>query len=400
MPKFLGKIEFPVTVELGKGLEGAITNLTKIGYVDGEAGHLVYRGYTIEELCEHSNYAEVAYLLIFGKLPTSAEIAGFGAKLQAAAALPPAVVKVIDALPRDCSPMNALQTAVAAAGCVDREGPVITTHASDPINAVEVETNVGIRVLSLTRTAAAFLARIREGGTIVQPDPALSFASNYYYMMTGKKPDAITAKVMDVLLILQADHGMNASTFTAMVVHSSMSDMYSTVAAAIGSLRGPLHGAANQAALDDLLTVGSPENAKTWVADRMAKSQKVMGFGHRVYKAYDPRATVLKRYAEMLCKAHGKEKLFHTAAAIEENVMAAMKAAGKPIFPNVDFYSGVVYHVLGFAAPFFPVIFAVGRTAGWVARVLEYLPENRIFRPRAVYTGEMEQKYVPIGERR
>ena len=400
MPKFLGKIEFPVTIELGKGLEGAITNITKIGYVDGDAGKLVYRGFPIEELCEHSNYAEVAFLLIYGHLPTQSEIEGFREKLQAGATLPPAVAKVIDTLPRDASPMNILQAAVAAGGCVDREAPIVTTHASDPANAVEVETNVGIRVLSMTRSAAAYIARARQGGGVVSPDPALPFASNYYYMMTGQKPDPITAKVMDVLLILQADHGMNASTFTGMVVHSSMSDMYSTVAAAIGSLRGPLHGAANQAALDDLLTVGSPDNAKAWVDERMAKGQKVMGFGHRVYKAYDPRATVLKRYAEMLCKQHGKEKLFATAAAVEEHVLAAMKAAGKPIFPNVDYYSGVVYHVLGFAAPFFPVIFAVGRTAGWVSRVLEYMPENRIFRPRAVYTGEVDQKYVPMSERK
>ncbi|MBX3397065.1 MAG: citrate/2-methylcitrate synthase [Phycisphaerae bacterium] len=400
MPKFLGKVEFPVTIELGKGLEGAITNITRIGYVDGEEGHLIYRGYSIEELCEHSNYSEVAYLLIFGKMPTRAEQDAFSAKLQAGAVLPPAVVKVIDALPRDASPMNVLQAAIAAAGCIDREAPIVTTHASDPATAVEIETNVAIRVLSLTRAAAAYIARAREGLPIVSPDPSLSFAANYYYMMTGKKPDPITTKVMDVLLILQADHGMNASTFTAMVVHSSMSDMYSTVAAAIGSLRGPLHGAANQAALDDLLTVGGPDEAKAWVEARLARGQKVMGFGHRVYKAYDPRATVLKRYAEMLCKQHGMEKLFRTAAAIEEHVLAAMKATGKPIFPNVDFYSGVVYHVLGFSAPFFPVIFAVGRTAGWVARVLEYLPENRIFRPRAVYNGDTNLKYPPVSDRK
>ncbi len=282
MAKFLGKIEFPCTIELGRGLEGAITNITQVGFVNGEEGTLNYRGYTIEDLCENSNYAEVAYLLMFGKLPIRDEIEGFRTKLQAAATLPDQVVKVIQSLPRDAYPMNLLQAAVAAAGCVDKEGPLVAEYASNPADALKVETNVGIRVLSQTRTAAAFIARAREGATVVAPDPALSFASNYYYMMTGQKPDAITSKIMDVLLILQADHGMNASTFTAMVVHSTLSDMYSTVAAAIGSLRGPLHGAANQAALDDLLTVGSPENAKEWVEERIAKGQKVMGFGHRV----------------------------------------------------------------------------------------------------------------------
>ena len=399
MPKFLGKVEFPCTIEQGRGLEGAITNGTQIGFVDGEAGSLNYRGHQIGDLCEKSSFGETAYLLMFGKLPQKHELDGFRAKLQQGAALPDPVHKIIETLPRDAYPMNALQTVVAAIGCYDRDAMKVTEHVNDPAAALAMETEVAIRVLSRTRTAAAAIARARQGKPLLQADPALSFAGNYFYMMTGEKPDEITAKVMDVVLMLQADHGMNASTFTAMVVHSSLSDMYSTIAAAIGSLRGPLHGAANQAALDELLTVGSPENAKKWVQEKFAKGQKIMGFGHRVYKAYDPRATVLKRYAEVLCKRKGMEKLYATAAAVEDEAIAAMKAAGKPIFPNVDFYSGVIYYALGFTAPFFPVIFAVGRTAGWVARVLEYLPENKLFRPRAAYDGPTQVEYIPMSQR-
>ena len=204
---------------------------------------------------------------------------------------------------------------------------------------------------------------------------------------------------MDVCLILQADHGMNASTFTAMVVHSSLADLYSTIAAAIGSLRGPLHGGANEAALADIQSIGGPQNVKPWLEKRLIEGQKIIGFGHRVYKAYDPRAKILKKHAEVLCREKGFDSLYQTAAAVEDQVGAAMKAAGRQIYPNVDFYSGLVYHALGFPTPLFPVIFAVARTAGWLARVLEYLPENRIFRPRAVYTGPTDRTYVPIDQR-
>ncbi|MCG8406659.1 MAG: citrate/2-methylcitrate synthase [Phycisphaerales bacterium] len=399
MAKFFGRIEFPCTIELGRGLEGAITNVTQIGYVDGQAGALIYRGYSIEDLCEHSNFEEVAYLLMFGKLPTASERADFETKLQQGGTLPEPVMHLIEAKPKDAHPMNVLQSAVAALACYDEESLEVTHNVSDPAAAMKAETDVAIRILARTRTVASAIARARLGRPLIQPDPELDFTSNYLYMMTGEKPDEVTRRVMDVCLILQADHGMNASTFTAMVVHSSLSDMYSTIAAAIGSLRGPLHGGANEAALADLQTIGNPENAKTWSQEKMSKGEKIIGFGHRVYKALDPRATVLKRHAEVLCKQKGFESLFETANTVEREVTAAMEAKGKKIYPNVDFYSGLVYHALGFPTPLFPVIFAVSRTAGWLARVLEYLPENRIFRPRAVYSGQTDQTYVPIDQR-
>ncbi len=399
MPKFMGRIEFPCTIELGRGLEGAITNITKIGHVNGEEGKLIYRGYSVGDLCEHTTFEETAYLLMFGKLPTRAELREFETRLRASGRLPEPAKKLLESLPADAHPMNLLQSVVATLGCFDKDAVDVTHHLSNPADALPKETEVAVRLLSLVSTIGAAIARRRRGLKLIDPNPELSFTANYLYMMSGEKPDAVTERTMDVCMILQADHGMNASTFTAMVVHSTLSDLYSTIAAAIGSLRGPLHGGANEAALDDLGAIGGPEKAKAWVADRIARGEKIVGFGHRVYKAYDPRAVVLKKYAETLCKQLGEESLYRTAAAVEDEVVAAMQAKGKPIYPNVDFYSGLVYHCLGFEAPIFPVIFAVARTAGWVARVLEYLPENRIFRPRAVYNGALDEKVTSIDQR-
>jgi citrate synthase len=341
----------------------------------------------------------VAYLLIHGKLPTRGELSGFSEQLHCEATLPAHTVKLLENMPRDAHPMNLLQAAISAMGCNDPAAREIAEHTSNPASGLKVETEVGIRVLSRLRTVASAIARVRKGQPILPPDPSLGFTANYLYMMSGERPDPVTEKVIDVTLILQADHGMNASTFTAMVVHSCLSDMYSTIAAAIGALRGPLHGGANEQALDDLKEIGGPQNAKAWVAERMAKGEKIIGFGHRVYKTYDPRARVLKKQAEKLCRDRGMADLYETAVAVDDAVCAHMKAAGKPIFPNVDFYSGLVYQAIGFPPPLFPVIFAVARTAGWVARVLEYLPENRIFRPRAAYEGAMDTKFVPIDSR-
>jgi len=399
MAKFVGRIEFPCTVELGRGLEGAITNVTQIGYVDGEAGKLVFSGYSIEDLYEHSSYEEVAYLLLFGKLPTRSELSAFEDKLRHSGNLPTPVMDLIASMPREAHPMNVLQSAVAALGCCDDGAQAVTRHVSDPAAALPVETDVAIRVLALTRTAAAAIARAREGKPMLQPDPELGFSANYLYMMSGERPDEMTGRMMEIALILQADHGMNTSTFTAMVTHSCLSDLYSTVAAAIGSLRGPLHGGAYEAALADLMSVGSPEKAGDWVERRMTAGRKIIGFGHRVYRTHDPRVGILKSHAEALCREKGLSALYETAVKVDEVVCAAMAAKGKKIFPNISFYSGLAYHALGFAGPLFPVIFAVARTAGWLARVLEYLPENRIFCPRAVYAGPSERRYVPIDER-
>jgi citrate synthase len=244
---------------------------------------------------------------------------------------------------------------------------------------------------------AAAIARIRKGQEPVDPDPSLDHTANFLYMALGEKPNDLMAKVMDVSMILHADHGMNASTFTCMVVNSSLSDLYSSVCAGIGSLKGPLHGGANERALAEMLPLKSEEEAMAYVQDCIANKKKIMGFGHRVYKAYDPRAKVLGEYSQEVTEKMGMSHLYKIAKKVEDEVIAAYGERG--IFPNVDFYSGTIYYALGIDVPLFTPIFAVSRVAGWVSRVLEYLPENRIFRPRAVYVGEMERDYVPIGQR-
>ncbi|MBN2561723.1 MAG: citrate synthase/methylcitrate synthase [Phycisphaerae bacterium] len=394
-----GRIDFPCTVELGRGLEGAITNVTRIGHVDGEEGKLILRGYSIEDLCAHASFEEVAHLLLFGELPSGNDLAEFEQKLRESADLPEPVIRLIESMPPDAHPMNVLQSAVAALACYDKECQAVTRHTSDPAKALPVETEVAIRVLARTRTAASAIARARMGKPPLEPVPGLSFTGNYLYMMNGERPDEMTERVMELALIMQADHGMSTSTFTAMVVHSTLSDLYSTIAAAIGSLRGPLHGGAYEAALADLMTIGSPDNVERWVEKRMASGQRIIGFGHRVYRTHDPRVGLLKRRAEALCRRRGLEDLFKTAAKVDKTVCAAMAKKGRKIFPNISFYSGVLYHALGIAPPLFPVVFAVARTAGWLARVLEYLPENRLFCPTAAYAGPADRPYVPIDRR-
>jgi len=397
MAQFRGSVHWPVTVELNPGLDGAVTNETAIGYVDGQAGRLNYRGYSIEQLCEHATFEEVTHLLVFGRLPDRAAFQRFKRDLASSREIPGGVIAALRQLPRDANPMAALQAGAAALGAFDPHADDGATHMADPANAVEGETRTALRIVSQLATVGAAIARLRTGGHLVAPDPELGHTANFLYMLTGNRPDALTERVMDVAMILHADHGMNASTFTGMVVHSSMSDMYSSVAAAIGSLKGPLHGGANERALAELMTIQGPEDARRYVTETLDAGRRVLGFGHRVYKAYDPRATVFRSYAKQLCEQKHESKLFATAEAVEKAVIERL--GGKGIFPNVDFYSGIVYHELGIDTRLFTVLFAVARVSGWVARILEYLPDNRIFRPRAVYTGPETLSYTPIDQR-
>ncbi|MGB2698189.1 MAG: citrate synthase/methylcitrate synthase [Candidatus Zixiibacteriota bacterium] len=387
-PKFVGKIEWPTTIQLGKGLEGAITGETTIGYVDGEKGWLVYRGYNIFDLAEHSNFEETSYLLMFGKLPTKKELDDFNKKLLGYREVPDEVIETLKRIPKDVHPMAAMRTGVSVLGCFDPK-------ADD--TSVENETDIGIKLIAQMSTIAGAVARIRHGKEPLKPDPGLDHSTNFLYMMTGEKPDEFSTKVMDVSLILHADHGMNASTFTTMVTNSSLSDMYSSICAGICSLKGPLHGGANERALAEMMQIKDEDNAVKYVKDCVDNKKKIMGFGHRVYKAYDPRAKVLGQYSQKVTEMKNMANLYKIAKKVEEEVIKAYGERG--IFPNVDFYSGTIYYAMGIEIPMFTPIFAVSRVSGWVARVLEYLPQNRIFRPRAVYVGPMEQKYVPMDKR-
>jgi citrate synthase len=390
-PQFVGQAEFPMKLEVGRGLEGAVACETKIGYVNGTKGWLIYRGYNIFDLALHSSFEETAYLLLFGDLPNKEQMEAFRAKLLAAREVPAVILESLQKLPTaETHPMSALRTAVSLLGMFDPK-------AED--TSVENEREIAIRLISQMATLAGAVARIRKGQEPVAPRKDLGHAANFLYMMNGEEPDEEAARVMDISLILHADHGMNASTFTCMVINSSLSDMYSTVVGGIGSLKGPLHGGANERVLYDLEEIGSPENVESWFAKARETKRKVMGFGHRVYKAYDPRARILGPLAERLSRRNPDvQKLYEIAVRLDQAVTSELGKT-KRIFPNVDFYSGIVYRALGIETAMFTPIFAVSRVAGWTARVLEYLAENRIFRPRAIYTGPIQREYVPLESR-
>jgi len=387
-PTYRDDFEFPVTVELGPGLEGAITNKTKIGYVDGQAGRLVYRGYSIEDLCERSTYEETAYLLVFGRLPTLNELENFKGKLKRFRTVPDEVVAHVKRLAPVCHPMATLRTAVSKLGALDPKAEDVS---------LENETELGIQLISCVATLVAMIGRIRKGEEPVASDPRLDHAANFLWMLDGEKPDPFHARVMDSCFIMHADHGMAASTMIAIMVSASLSDMYSAIVGAIASLKGPLHGGANERVIEYLLTLDDEGAARAFVRDCVARKERIYGFGHRVYKTYDPRARILKRYCEEASRLAHTEKLLQIAGVVEDEVIKVYGEKG--IFPNVDFYSPVLYHAMGIEGPLFTPIFAASRTAGWLARILEYRPENRIFRPRAVYVGEHDRAYVPVNQR-
>ncbi len=381
--QFVGKTEFK------KGLEGAITNESSISYVDGANGKLIYRGFSIDDLCQGGGgYEETAYLLIDGELPKKDQLDAFKEDLAGRRAIPQAVKDLITQIAPNTHPMNSLRTAVSMLGC---------------LNPKEFEVNVDNDLdiaMSLTAqfpTVVGAIQRARKGEPIVDPDPSRSLSDDFMRMMTGEDPDARTAEVMDMALIIHAEHGMNASTFSAMVTNSSLTDLYSSICAGIGSLKGPLHGGANEATLKTFNEIGDPGKTEEWFAAAKAKKQKVMGFGHRVYRAYDPRAVIFDPVAKEFAERAGTGHLYEIAKKLEALVVADL--GGKGIFPNVDFFSGLIYNAMGIDTDMFTPIFAVARIAGWSARILEYLPDNRVFRPRAVYVGDLESHYVPIGER-
>ncbi len=383
-PALTHKVDWPVACTINHGLDGAIANETKIGYVNGSKGWLIYRGYNIFDLAAHSTFEEVTYLLITGKAPTRAELDEFKQKLFGYMGVSE-TIKHLSALPiAKMNPMAGLSLGVN-----------ILRHEGEGVDNLDA----AFRLVGGLAAITGAVARTRAGEKPVAPDPELSFAGNFLYMMTGKKPTPTATRIMDVALILHADHGSNASTFTAMVVASTLSDLFFAVDAGIGALNGPLHGGANAEVLLVLKEIGSVDKVKSWYEQARAAKRKIMGFGHRVYKAYDPRARILEPLAAHLAQGHEEaRKLIDIAHALEQEVISTL-GAQKGIFPNVDFYSGLVYQNMEIPRELFTPIFAVSRVAGWAARVLEYVEDNRIFRPRAVYVGPFHDKFTPIEER-
>ncbi len=371
-----------------KGLDNVYVKESKICFIDGEASRLFYRGYSIEDLAEHSTFEETTYLLIYGRLPTKSELEEFQRRIESYRPLEPGIMQLIRSFPKTSHPMDALRTAVSALALYD---PEPTTESMDArIGKV-------LRILAKTPTMIAAFDRIRNGKEPVTPRAGLSHAADFLYMLTGNQPDPYDAHVMDVVLVLHAEHEMNASTFSCTVTASTLPDMYSVISSGIATLRGPLHGGANEAALRTVLEVGDPSKAEAYVVEALAQKKRIMGFGHRVYKTWDPRYRILKKIGEDLAAKKGQTKLFETAVAVESSALKHL--AGSPIFPNVDSYSGIVFNILGIPTDLFTPIFAMSRIAGWSAHTLEYVEANRLIRPKALYVGEIGLPYTPIEQR-
>jgi len=377
-------------IEYSKGLAGVISSTSEMSFIDGEKGFLMYRGIPIESMAENSTFEETSYFLLFGELPTKTELDDFIAYLKEYRKLTPEEINWIKNFPKNGHPMDALKTCVSLMSMEEPPPP-------GEKETIEEITESGKKIIARLPSFVAAFDRARNGKDILQPDDTLPHATNFLYMLHGEVPDEDSAKVLDVALILHADHGMNASTFATMVTSSTLSDMYNSIGTGIGTLKGPLHGGANERVVAMLKEIGSPDNVEGFMKKALEERRKIMGFGHRVYKAYDPRASILKGYAKKLT---GKEesKLVETAIKVEEVMIREL--GEKRIFPNVDFYSGFAYKAIGIPTDLFTPIFAMSRVSGWAGHVLEYRKENRIFRPRAAYIGPEGVKYTPIEERK
>ncbi len=376
-------------IDFARGLEGVHVATTAISWIDGQNGVLLYRGIPIEEIAKHSNFEETSYLILYGKLPTKQQLEEFDAALKKNREIPDDLLDVIRKFPKDTHSMHVIRTAISFLGGFDPD-------AED--NTPEANYEKSIKIIAKFPTVVAAASIIRRGLEVIPPDSSLSMAANFLYMMSGEKPTAEEEKIMDTIMILHIEHGMNASTFSSIVTISTLADIYSAITSAIGTLKGPLHGGANERALRMIKEIGTRDNVRQYVENALANKQKIMGFGHRVYKAYDPRAKILRGYAESLSKSRGDMSGIEIAEEIEKIMIE--KVGGKGIFPNVDFYSGLVYSHLNIPMEDFTPIFAMARSVGWCAHVMEYLEQNRIFRPRAVYVGSKDAHYVPIDERK
>jgi citrate synthase len=375
------------TAVAAKGLEGIVAANSGICWIDGDAGVLAYRGIDIHELASRSNFEETTYLLWHGKLPTQAELKEFTGKLAAARRVNPAIYDLLRSFPKSGTPMEALRTAVSALSFYDPDERAVD-HDSNVRKAFDLTAQIAMIV-------AAF-DRIRKGKAVVEPDPSLSHAGNFLYMLNGEKPSETATKAFDVALILHADHELNASTFAARVIAATLSDIHSAITGAIGALKGPLHGGANEAVMRMLFEIEkSGEDPVEHVKQMLANKKKVSGFGHRVYHTEDPRATHLRRMSEDLGRSANNAKWFEMSRQIELYIKSEKK-----LNANVDFYSASTYTTLGIDIDLFTPIFAISRIAGWSAHVIEQLNDNRLIRPRAEYIGpEYPSAYTPIAQR-
>ena len=373
---------------LKPGLEGIPVTQSSICEIDGNKGKLFYRGYDIGELAQKSSFLETAFLLIWGELPSASELRDFEAEVQMHRRLSFRVRDMMKCFPESGHPMDALQSSAASLGLF---------YSRRAIDDPKYVYNAVIRLIAKIPTMIAAFQLIRKGHDPIQPRDDLTYSSNFLYMLTEKEQDPLAAKVFDKCLILHAEHSLNASTFSARVTASTLTDPYAVVASAVGTLAGPLHGGANEDVIAMLESIKDPENASSFIDNSLKNKRKIMGFGHREYKVKDPRAIILQELAEELFDRFGKDEMYEIAKRLEEE--AIPKLGPKGIYPNVDFYSGLVYRKLGIPRDLFTPIFAISRVAGWLAHWREQLGANRIFRPSQIYTGYECRKWTPLDQR-
>lgn len=377
-------------VEYAKGLEGVIAAESEICQIDGTKGKLYYRGYSIEELAQYSSFEETTYLLLYEKLPSEQELEDFTLSMRRCRTLQQPIQDMIGHFPEAGSPMELLQSVISyLSGCVEHQ-----IQHSATCNCRRT-----LHQISQTATVLATYQRFKEGKSYLEPRMDLSQGANFLYLLRDQEPSPEEGHIFDTCLLLHAEHGFNASTFTARVVASTYSTCYCSISAAIGSLAGFLHGGANERVMNMVDEIGTKENIDSWLEEALEQHRKVMGMGHRVYKTKDPRAIVMERMLKELSQQKGDFGLYEFLKQLEESFGALMEKKGKPVHPNVDFFSGAVYTLLGIPRYLFTPIFAAARSAGWLAHILEQRKDNRLFRPRALFNGPEPRAYVPIEKR-
>lgn len=369
-----------------EGLEDVVALSSEICFIDGDEGRLVYRGYDIHDLVKGSaSFEEVVYLLWHGELPTKEQLSDFDKELRANRALNKEVLAALKMMPKDGNVMEMLRTLVSLSGLYDPD---------DQDNSYEGSIKKATRLVAQMSTMVASIERYRSGQEILLPNERLNHAANFLYMLQGKEPDEYTARAFEIALILHADHELNASTFAARVTAGTLSDIYSATVSAIGALKGPLHGGANEQVMLMLKEIGEPSKAPEWIKDALAKKRRIMGFGHRVYHTEDPRATHLREMSKEIGEREGNTTYYEMSRIVEQAVKEQ-----KGLFPNVDFYSASTYFMMGIPIHVFTPVFAVSRISGWTAHVLEQYRNNRLIRPRAEYVGIKRRAYISMSER-
>lgn len=378
-------------MEIKPGLEGVVFTETKLSAIDGTAGKLSYCGYDIFELTEKATYEEIAFLLWYQRMPAKSELLMLTNWLRENRTLPKPVWGIMHVLPDQATPMEALRTVASTLSMFDKS----CTHE-------EMGGSSLCRAVSLTAklpTIVASFDRLRKNKPPIEPNPDLGHGANFVYMITGEVPDEVKARAIEVYLILLADHGMNASTFSARVTSSTLGDVFSATVTALGTLKGPLHGGANEAAMNQFIEIGSVDNVVAWFEHKMANKGRIMGMGHRVYKVEDPRSIILRKLAKDVALSSGQTRWYDIAAKLEEKALEYPYFKERNIFPNVDYYSGPLLSGLGIPVDLFTPMFAISRIAGWTAHMLEQQQNNRLIRPRAKYAGPTDLKVVEMSQR-